>query len=247
MLGLDLSLGLGASNRGFNPVALFAGGEKGVILLPENSGVGIGSGVGTVTDTSGNGKNATQGTAGNKPILRQDATTSALYLEFDGTDDWLQTAAVDFTGTDSATVFAAFRKVSDAARGIVTELGVGNGRFTVEAPASTLNGITFIATGTSGVAISSVVAAPVSRVLTGLMDISLPYTEMRLNGASAGTSAVSQGAGNLANAAIYIGRRGGTSLPFNGYLYGLIIVGRICTAAEIAATETFLNRRIGAY
>jgi hypothetical protein len=48
------------------------------------------------------------------------------------------------------------------------------------------------------------------------------------------------GAGIFGNYPLYLFRRGGTTLPFNGWFYGLAITGRLTTDAETVATERFL-------
>ncbi|WP_156790606.1 hypothetical protein [Rhodobacter ferrooxidans] len=54
-----------------------------------------------------------------------------------------------------------------------------------------------------------------------------------------------QGTGTFGNHALYIGRRGGTSLPFNGRLYGLALRGASSTTSEIVKTERYLARKSG--
>lgn len=69
---------------------------------------------------------------------------------------------------------------------------------------------------------------------------------MRLNGTQATTSSSNQGTGNYsASQVLYIGRRAGASLPYNGYLYGLAIGGKLCGAAEINMIERWLNQQMG--
>ena len=41
------------------------------------------------------------------------------------------------------------------------------------------------------------------------------------------------------------GRRGGTSLPFNGHIYGLIGIGRLTTDAETIALEKSIAKNTG--
>lgn len=250
--------GPGHMGRGlstFNPLALFAAGEKGVILLPENSDVSVGSGVGTVTDTSGNSKNATQGTGASKPILRQNATTGALYWEFDGSNDWLQTAAIDLSNTDKVTVFAGARKLSDAAVAVLAEFSAdtnanaGSFYFTAPEVTGASGDFRFKSRGSTNPSsvTSGAFLAPVSAVLTGIGDIVGDSAILRLNGSQVSNGTGNQGTGNFGNYPVYIGRRGGLTLPFNGHIYGLIVIGRTCTAAEIAAVEAFFNHRIGAF
>lgn len=83
----------------FSPMDLFASSENGFWLDPSDLSTlwqdtggtmpaVVGNPVGRIDDKSGNGNNALQSTAANRPILRQDAD-GAYYLEFDGSNDTL--------------------------------------------------------------------------------------------------------------------------------------------------------------
>lgn len=83
----------------WSPLELFAASEDGFWLDPSDLSTVwqdtagtvpavVGDPVGRINDKSGNGNNAIQGTAANRPILRQDAD-GAYYLEFDGSNDSL--------------------------------------------------------------------------------------------------------------------------------------------------------------
>ena len=50
---------------------------------------------------------------------------------------------------------------------------------------------------------------------------------------------------NFGNYPIYIGSRAGTSLFFNGRMYGLIIRGAQSTAAQITSGESYENTKAG--
>ena len=63
--------------------------------------------------------------------------------------------------------------------------------------------------------------------------------------ADAYSSNNSQGTGNYGNYPLYIGRRGGTQLPFNGHIYGLIGVGKLATDNETVDIEKELAKRTG--
>jgi hypothetical protein len=54
-----------------------------------------------------------------------------------------------------------------------------------------------------------------------------------------------QGTGNYGNYPLYIGRRAGTSLPFNGHLYSLIGIGRLTTDSETLALEKAIAKNTG--
>lgn len=233
---------------------LFAGGVKGGVWLPENSGVAVGNGVATVTDTSPNAVSATQAVGLSQPIRRNNATTGFDYLEFDGSDDSLSTAAIDLTGTDAVTIFAALHTVSQASAGVVAELSasapLNTGTFVLQSPSgAAVQGISYSTRGDAAAlsvaTANSVGAAPVSHVITAQSDISTDTATIRLNGIEAATSAADQGAGNYGNYSLFIGSRNGSSRRLNGHLYGLIVLGRAANAAEVTAVEQLFARRIG--
>lgn len=182
------------------------------------------------------------------------------FLSFDGTDDSLLTNSIDFSGTDKMTVFAGVTKLSDAAEGILAELSANfnsnNGSF-VQLPNSSGLGVanTYASRsrGTASssitqVAVSAATPAPATNVFTTTHSISGDLSAIRLNGAASGTNGTGdQGTGNFGNYPLYIGRRNNASLPFNGRLTSLIVRGTQSTAAEISATEAWVNQRTGAF
>lgn len=174
------------------------------------------------------------------------------YLRFDGTDDSLATSSIDFSVTDAISVFAGARKMNNAAQGVLAELtssaAVNDGAFLLAAPNSAAANYNFASKGTTLVDnIVTTFTAPITNVITGLGNISSPSNVTRVNGVQAGAVTTTQGTGSYANAALYIGQRGGTTLPFNGRLYSLIVVGKATTPAEIASTERWVNSKTGAY
>lgn len=182
-----------------------------------------------------------------------DSASWPRYLKFDGTDDSLATASIDFSGGDAMTVFAGVRKLSDAARGTVVELTAtaasNNGSFHLTAPNAASATYAFESKGTSltDAVASSSVAAPITNVLTAPSDISADSNVLRVNGTQADSDTGDQGSGNFSNAALYIGRRGGSSLPLNGRLYGLIVRGAATTDQDIVSTEQWLRNKSKAY
>jgi len=183
-----------------------------------------------------------------------DTVGFPLYLKFDGVDDWLQTVSIDFTTTDKVIAATALRKLSDAAVGVAFELSAtaagNNGAFLTAAPitASVAN-LYWQSNGTAASAATSPSAypAPVSSILTGLGDISGDKAILRVNGSQVAQSGSDQGAGAYGNYPLYIGRRGGTSLSFNGRLYGLLIRGAATPDATITKVERYLNQKARIY
>jgi len=201
------------------------------------------------------GSHATQATAASCPTYQVDGNGKA-HLSFDGVDDFLVTSTIT-PGVDKVQVFAGIRKLSDANRGSVVESGLGTGPdtgyFHVEAPRT--GGVGHYAfrsfgasLGTFSDAFASPYNAPITNVVTGIGDVAADTSNIRVNGVVGTPGAADQGIGNYLANAIYIGRRAGTSLPFNGNLYSLIVrFGSNLTTETITSAETFVNGKTGAY
>lgn len=208
--------------------------------------------VGLIHDKSGRGNHASQATTTNRPVLKIDAG-GCYYLSFDGVDDALQTGNIDFTGTDKMTVWAGVTKLSDAAAGIVAELSASqatnNGTFYLAAPLSAAPNVGFLARGTlntSSPAQDGTWSSPASLVATGqgLIGADVPNI-LRTTGKPIRNIANSIGTGTYGNYPLYIGARAGTSLFFNGRLYGLIVRGAQSTLSQIEATELYMKKKVG--
>lgn len=186
-----------------------------------------------------------------------DTVSYPFFLRFDGVDDYLVTRSIDFTATDKMTVFAGVRKLSDAATGVVGELSASSGAafgvFVMAGPWSPVSKrFTFNNNGNAGAVAEAATTstsfnAPITSILTGLGDISGDSSILRVNGVQVASSAADQGAGNYGNYPLYIGRRGGASIPFNGQLYGLVIRGALSSTGEIQGSESYMNLHTGAY
>ena len=170
------------------------------------------------------------------------------YLLADGVDDGMVTNSIDFTATDKMTVCAGVRKLSDAARGMLLECGLSINTFRIEAPVSASSTYTF-ASGGSALAAADAAgySAPITNVVSGIGNISAPAATIRINGAQIATNSATQGTGNYGNAPLYLFRRGGATLPFNGRFYGMTVVGKAVTAGELASLEAYTNSKTGAF
>ncbi|EEW26613.1 LamG domain-containing protein [Rhodobacter ferrooxidans] len=192
------------------------------------------------------GNHASQTAAAARPIWQTGG--GRRWLDFDGVDDGLVSGAIDLTATDKLTVIAGVRKASDAAIGVLAELSASSG----SNPGSMalfgphLAGSAAFSFSSAGTAIANAVytdagiAAPFAAVLTGTGDIAGDSATLRLNGVQVASVATDQGTGAYGNYPLYIGRRGGTTLPFGGRLYGLILMGAAKSAVDISKAEHFL-------
>lgn len=251
-LGLALAMPYLRGGSAWMPAELFGASEPGIAYdLTDSSKLyqdsarttlvaANGDPIGSVTDISGNGKHASQATTASKPLWQG-------YGDLDGVDDSWATAAIDFTGTNKVTVVVGVRKLSDASAGVLVELGatVGNpGTFTVFAPDSP-NTYAFYLNGSAiGARAAGGYAPPTTNVLSCVFDIGgatlVDEIKPRVDGVVPALSAVvagPAGTGNFSNAALNIGRRNGTSLPLNGRIYRMIVIGRALTATELANAE----------
>lgn len=214
-------------------------------LRPANAGVNLPAYQRVGAATAG-----TSTTAGNPDY---DTTGFPMYLKFDGTNDSMATATINPGSVDKAQVFAGARKLSDVAIDILAEFSpstiANNGAWSMQTVGLTPNQPAFSSRGTvRAPAFAAWGTSPLTGVLTGLGDISGDFARLRVNGSQIAQSTVNQGTGNYLSYPLYIGRRGGTTLPFNGYLYGLIIrFSTIITPAQIASTESWLNNKTKAY
>jgi hypothetical protein len=163
----------------------------------------------------------------------------------DGTDDEYATASIDFTGTNKVTVFAAIRKLSDAAAGALLHLGAGataDGLFAVLAPTGAASNYRFRSRGnTNGDATATSFTAPTTNIVTGIGDIGGPLSQIRVNGVVSATNTDSQGPGNYRNDVLYLFQRNGLA-PFNGDLYALIVAGGSYPLSTIQRVERILSR-----
>ncbi|WP_166168026.1 LamG domain-containing protein [Acinetobacter sp. SA01] len=228
--------------------SLFSDGTQGLYLNPQDA-VSV-SDLSSIKDLSGRNNHATQANATSRASLITDPS-GYKSLKFDGIDDGYVTPSINFTNTDKVTVIAAVRKLSDAAIGMLCEfsadLGSNYGSFYLGAPATSGNGsITFNSKGTFfAAATDTSVFAPVSVVVTGYANIAAPLSVIRRNGVFKNSNSLSQGTGNYGNYPLYIGRRGGTSLPFNGQIYALLVIGKLLDAATTAKIEKEFAKYIG--
>ena len=245
--------------------SLFANNEQGFFYDPNDLSTmyqdaagtvpvtGVGQPVGLIRDKSGRNNHAYQTASASRPTLRKNAVTGSNYLEFDGADDSLQTSSIDFTATDKLSIFAAVKKNVDGAYGIIVEQDANNtgGYFVLAASSS--EGY-YVQSGNaynrSGIQTTGGASAPRSDVVVVSLDHSkADSTALRYSIESTeliSTHVVFEGSaapGNFGNTPLFIGRRGGSALPFNGRLYGLIICGALTPDKEVKAIKREIIRQ----
>jgi hypothetical protein len=201
-----------------------------------NDGTGLasyaGNGLGSMLVWGAQVETGSSATAYQKVGLTSDVTESGKRdcwgLLFDGSDDNLLTASVNFSATDEMTVMVGVRKLSDGSYPIIAELSTNwtsnNGSFSLSGNLN--NGYAWSSRGTGGATVLTTdYLAPVTTVLGLQSDVSGPSLVLRANGSEINTSSSSQGLGNYGTWPIYISSRAGSSNYFNGLIYTLIVRG----------------------
>lgn len=248
----------------FNPSEMFIGNVQGVwydpsdisTLFQDSAGTipvtSVGQPVGRMLDKSGRGNHAFQTVNADRPLLGQDSG-GRFCLYNNGTNYWMQTNAIDFTGTDKITIISGVRKMNDTATGVVAELGTDsfstNGSFGMFAPAGSGSFSYRVQTrGTVTSAAGGTAFAPGAdtAVITAQIGISTDSVSLRRNGVSVGVAATDLGSGNYGNLPLFLFRRAGLTLPFNGNFYGLLIPGSSFTSDQISSAERWMAQKTGA-
>jgi hypothetical protein len=191
-----------------------------------------------------------------------DTVGFPVYLRADGSNDFLQTNSIDFTGTDKMTICAGVRKLSDNPSSFSTIIELSTfpdsnpGTFVLGANSAAAAdrknyafgsrgagpmGIPIAATGTN------TFAAPITNVLTGLGDISGDSAILRVNGSQAASNTADQGTGNYGNYLLILFSRNAAGNFFNGRFYGGVVRGAQSSAQQISDLESFMNTLTKAY
>ena len=200
----------------------------------------------------------TSGSSTAAGTLTYDTTGFPFYVAFDGTDDALSTASIDFSSTAQMSVFAGVRKIAGATAACVIELSssvnTNTGAFAIFSSGTQAGDWDFAANGTAlnsrsfrtyNPPITNVLAASYTTNAANNSEAVQVKIDGSIPTSTAGNSAVSTG--NFGNYPLYIGSRAGSSLRLNARFYSLIVLGRTATAAEITATEAWVNSKTGAY
>lgn len=187
-----------------------------------------------------------------------DTAGFPLYLKTDGVDDWMQTNSINFTSTDKMTVWAGVRKLVSNVNSVFLELStdVANaGTFAIFPTLSGGGDKLYLAQNKGSVVQGNTgnITNPSSFLLTQIIDFAQETLDGELAARINGTPTVltysgsASGTRNFGNYPLYLFRRGGTSLPFNGRMYGLIVRGAQSTASQIASGEKYINSKTKAY
>lgn len=228
-----------ARNRSFLPTNLT--GNQLWLDASDLSTITTATGVSVWADKSGNGNNATQGTADDQPATGATTQNGKNILDFDGTETLILPSALYAIPADDSTIFVASKRASedvsiDAMVGM-GEDGVNNGYFLVYSSAS--GSIIFRNRQLAGTVTSA-----------GNTNTNFNINRGRRSGT---TQAVAVNGGTEVTATtatdpttVDIALIGGTasaSLFLIGSIGEIIIYNRSLSTAEIAAVENYLTNK----
>lgn len=240
---------LGGTSKTFNQLikSLFADGTQGIYLNAQDA-LSV-SDLSSIKDLSGNNNHALQANSTSRASLITDPS-GYKSLKFDGIDDGYATQSINFTNTDEVTIIAAVKKERDSSAAILVELNITATiqTFSIALPNNAnLNNMAFASRGTGANVVNTAEGFLVgaSKVISAEAKTSTNLNKLRLNGTLVGDVTTLQGATNYGNYPLYIGRRGGTSLPFSGQIYALLVIGKLLDDATTAKIEKEFAKYIG--
>lgn len=208
-------------------------------------------------DKSGKGNHRiAPGPTPSRPILKQDAN-GIYYLDTDGTDDWMRTAAtVDFSGSDKVTLVKGLHKRNDSAS-IFNELSANSNDGSAFSVVSGLNAsygrYSSLGTGSYTGDLGGNVAyfssalhpAPDTAIISATHNISGDLSRIWRNNVVGIDGTANKGTGNFRNDYVYFYSRAGSTFRFNGRDYGQFAISRLLSDTERNQVESWLNNRMG--
>lgn len=263
-IGVTMKAGEGAP-KAIDPASLFANGEQGIWLDPSDATTmftdtggtapaSVGNAIARINDKSGLGYHATQSSSGARPTLAADGS-----LDFDGTADFMTSGSIDFAASLSQkiTVCVAFDGTGQSGTGVLYEAGragtnPSGSSVYFRDDGTGYEGRWWNNTESQGVRKQHAIT-PTKSVLTVLMDRDQAdianAMKLRLNGAEVATTTLQSNIStsqSFRNYPLSIGRYYNIAAGyFSGKLYGMVIVNRILTPAQISGLERFLIEKSG--
>lgn len=243
--------------------ALFASGEQGAWYDPSDLSTMFqdsagttpvtedGQPVGKILDKSGRNNHASQATAAARPLYK---TSGGLHwLQFDGVDDGLVTAAIDFTATDKMSTWSGTYTTRlltgfyDSVYGTGDSTGVP-GVFGLNMPSSANLARYDMSGATTAIHRSFSITDKRLLISASLSTTGTSQMKVRMDGVLVTDSgATDSGGGAFGNRPFTIGSvtaTGGAN-PYTGNIYSLIIRGELSTTQEITDTETWVAGKTG--
>ena len=193
-----------------------------------------------------NGYNITQTTANNRPLVRANILNGRSVLEFDGSNDRLETPALA-ADWPALTAFVLFQRDTTTVNPHLFARSYLLSFLASTAPA-TSNTFFIAANGTGLNSGNGAIASSVWHRLTnhwtgGTSGATSAF--IRVDGTSFGTGAGTSNATGLANEIVHIGNRAAGDRGFDGYIAEMLLYSTSLSAAAIAKVEGYLKTKWG--
>ena len=176
------------------------------------------------------------------------------HLAPDGVDDWMVTGNIDLSSTSNISIVAGAEKLNELAPfyQALAELGSGNaeGSFALWHPYSDTQPSRVVARGagaTSQTVIASDVPGNRTDVLTSTIEFGVFRIRYKVSNTQYPNYVGTADPGKFGNLPLYLFSRAGTSSRFRGVFYGLIVVGCLLNAGELASAHEFMRNKSRAY
>jgi hypothetical protein len=230
------------TSSAWSPSTLFGGGAQGAWYDPsdlssmwqDSAGTiaaAVNAPVGRIDDKSGNGHHLSQSTSGKRPYLRQSG--SLHYLDFDGVDDRLFSAAFSASFAQSNMIALAAKTDSTGPDYLVVDSTTDGSRNTIAL--SNYNAGKWVAwSGSEEVPLGSASTSATQIVIATLNGSS---TSGEVSGVAGSTG---NGGTNAMNG-ISLGGRFSDNYFYDGRIYGLVVLDTPATGTDLAALRSWLG------
>jgi hypothetical protein len=168
-----------------------------------------------------------------------------------GVNSWMQIPGLAMSASERAFVTVSARRDSDATAALLVELGTDsstvNGTLGLFAPGTAATaGAVLRARGNTntGQVSASLAAAPMAMLLSGVVDLAAQTLALRSGGAQVASGSSPFGPSLLSDATLYLGKRAGTSVPFGGVIYRVVVRGSYADSFRLALAESWANEPV---
>jgi hypothetical protein len=217
---------------GFNPRQI-----SGILVWMDAADTSYNASTGTWEDKSGNGRNFTQGTAANRPIVSSVTQNGRPILEFDGSNDRL-TASGNWLQISNCTLFSAFRRLAGVFGGIISSVTDSD-----RSPAILIDSNAGALRGHGNLSRAGASVVDSFCVFSGT--VTAGATELFVNGTQRDTDAASNTLDTSATTTRIGTYRQTDVLFFNGYIGEIIAYNRVLTVSERKRVEGYLGKKWG--
>jgi hypothetical protein len=192
---------------------------------------------GTWSDKSGNARDFSQGTVGNRPIFSAVTQNGRAILEFDGSNDQLIHSS-NFLQVANCTLFAAFRRLSGTYGGVISSANNSD-----TSPAILIDTNRGGVRGFMNVAYAAVSAVDVFNITSAT--VTNGTAVMFTNGSEISTSAASSNLDTSGTTTAIGSYRTTQANYLNGYIGEIIVYTQVLNASKRQTVERYLGKKWG--